>query len=298
MKQANSENCDYYRFTTPARLDKAIHTLEGIVRGITADNRVTDEELAELTSWISLHNEFIEFHPFNEIVPRLNSIINEKIVDQEMVADVLWLCDKFTDEKFYDHVTSDMQRLQGMLHGILADNVITKEELLGLEEWMEDREHLKKCWPYDEIESLIVEVLRDGKIDETEHETLLSFFREFCKGRIGKTIDPVSIDSGKSLSGICAMCPDVEFDEKTFCFTGSSEVHSRKDLAKMVENLGGKHTNNLSKKVDYLVVCSDGNDCWAYACYGRKVEKAIEMRKQGANVMLVHESDFHDSLPE
>lgn len=289
---------NYFRFTAPARLDKAIHTLEGIVRGITADNRVSDKELATLTRWIAMHREFLGHHPFNEIVPRLNFIIDNRIVDEEAVADILWLCEKFTAENFYDQVTSDMQRLQGLLHGILADNVITKDELLGLEAWMEEREHLKKCWPYDEIESLIIAVLKDGVIDDQEHEMLRAFFSDFCHGRSGKVIDPNFIDSGKSLSGVCAMCPEIEFEEKTFCFTGSSGIHSRKELAAMVESLGGRHTNNVTKKVDYLVVCSDGNQCWAYACYGRKVEKAIEMRKNGSNIMLIHELDFRDSIPE
>lgn len=34
------------------------------------------------------------------------------------------------------------------------------------------------------------------------------------------------------------------------------------------------------------------NPCWAYACYGRKVEQAIGLRKAGSQLLLVHEADF------
>lgn len=51
-----------------------------------------------------------------------------------------------------------------------------------------------------------------------------------------------------------------------------------------------------SKKVNYLVVGGEGNPCWAYACYGRKVEKAVELRRQGHPIVIVHENDFHDAV--
>ena len=50
------------------------------------------------------------------------------------------------------------------------------------------------------------------------------------------------------------------------------------------------------KRVDYLVIGADGNPCWAFACYGRKVEKAVELRKSGVRIMIIHESDFHDAV--
>ena len=56
--------------------------------------------------------------------------------------------------------------------------------------------------------------------------------------------------------------------------------------------------NSVSKKTNYLIVGDDGNPCWAYACYGRKVEKAINLRKEGAQIIIVHENDFWDEVEE
>ena len=45
----NEENAAYFRYTGPARLDKAIHTLAGMLEGITADGTVSPDELRVLS---------------------------------------------------------------------------------------------------------------------------------------------------------------------------------------------------------------------------------------------------------
>ncbi len=50
--------------------------------------------------------------------------------------------------------------------------------------------------------------------------------------------------------------------------------------------------------MNHLVVGGDGNPCCSYACYGRKVEKAIELRKTGAEIVIVHEFDLHDAIED
>jgi hypothetical protein len=56
--------------------------------------------------------------------------------------------------------------------------------------------------------------------------------------------------------------------------------------------------SSVSSKVDYLIIGADGNPCWAYACYGRKVEMAVQLRKQGSRLQLIHEHDFHDAIAD
>ena len=55
---------------------------------------------------------------------------------------------------------------------------------------------------------------------------------------------------------------------------------------------------NVTDRSDYLVIGSGGNPCWAYSCHGRKVEKAVKMRKQGHPIIIVHESDFWDAIED
>ena len=73
-----------------------MHMLEGIVRGVTLDCRLNDDELIVLSGWIGDNSEFQNKHPFTEVVPRLEHIINGSIFDEEERADILWLCQQFT----------------------------------------------------------------------------------------------------------------------------------------------------------------------------------------------------------
>lgn len=295
----NSDNAGYYRFTGPMRLDKAMHTLEGIVRGIAIDGVASNDELLLLASWLKEHEEFEDRHPFNEVLGRLREMLADHVLDEEERADILWLCDRFsTENEFFCHVTADMQRLHGMMAGIIADGQITADELLGLRSWMNDHEHLKTCWPYDELESLVSTVLKDGVVDESEHETLRNFFGDFSKyeshGRISVPLNTEEF----ALKGVCAMTPEIEFVDRTFCFTGKSERLTRKEIETHLSKIGGHFSPSVTRSIDYLIVGGDGNPCWAYACYGRKVESAVRLRKQGHRVLIVHEYDYWDAIED
>ena len=52
----------------------------------------------------------------------------------------------------------------------------------------------------------------------------------------------------------------------------------------------------MTQKTDYLIVGNEGNPCWAFSCYGRKVEKAVELRKKGSNIQIINEDDFWNAL--
>ena len=73
---------------------------------------------------------------------------------------------------------------------------------------------------------------------------------------------------------------------------------SRSKMQKTISSLGGIPVNTISRNTDYLIVGDHGNQAWAFSCYGRKVEKAIELRKGGHTIILIHEFDFNDILED
>jgi NAD-dependent DNA ligase len=140
--------------------------------------------------------------------------------------------------------------------------------------------------------------MKDQKIDPNEQALLRAFFSEFTAVMDDRTITSPVVSEGTNVVGLCAVCPEIEFSASTFCFTGASSRYTRADLAAMVERLGGTFSQNVTKTVNYLIIGADGNPCWSYACYGRKVEKAVALRKSGIHLVLVHENDFHDAVAD
>ena len=69
----------------------------------------------------------------------------------------------------------------------------------------------------------------------------------------------------------------------------------RRELAQIIEELKGIACNSVKQDPDYPVIGAGANPCWAYVCYGRKVEQAVELRKKGMKLLVVHENDFLDA---
>lgn len=291
------DNRPYFRFTGRGRLEKSINSLLGLLEGIAIDGKVTPGEVSMLRMWLEDHQDVAQRHPFNELVPAVAAAVVDGVLDDEERQDLLWLCERLRSNEFFDMVTADMQRLHALVGGIAADGEITVEEMRGLSDWLAEHEHLKTCWPYDEIETLTTKVLGDGRIDAEEQKMLMAFFTEFLAVLDERTIvSPVALGPEQTLSALCAVAPDVTFNGSAFCFTGASAKYKRAEFEALVSVLGGQPHGNVTAKLNYLVIGAEGNPCWAFACYGRKVEKAVELRKKGVRVVIVHENDFHDAV--
>lgn len=288
----------YFKFTSKARLEKSVNSLLGIVEGISADAEINAREMGFLQNWLSEHQELKSRHPFNELIPVIEQALADGVFSDEERQDILWLCERLSSTNYFDKVTADIQRLHAMVGAIASDGRILEGELRGLSSWLSDHDHLKTCWPYDEIESLITKTMSDGKIDEAEHRQVHGFFSEFIALFDNRTIVSPVLTEGHGLSGLCAVCPEIAIADSTFCFTGESSKYSRAEFSDLVGSLGGQTLSGVSSKLNYLVIGTDGNPCWAYACYGRKVEKAVELRKQGKRIVIVHENDFHDAVAD
>jgi hypothetical protein len=288
----------YFMFTAKSRLDKSINSLLGIVEGIAVDKVINEAEVTFLNLWVDDHRDVRKCHPFNELLPVVAKALEDAILSEEERQDILWLCDRLRSTEYYDMVTADVQRLHGVLGGIVADGVLTADELTGLSDWLEDHAHLNGCWPYDEVDSMLTKVMADKKISKAEHRRLMEFFAEFTAILDTRTIRSPRITKGQTIGGLCAVCPKIEIPHRSFCFTGESLKYTRRELSDVVLAHGGRVLTSVSPNLDYLIIGANGNSCWAYACYGRKVEKAVELRKQGARLLLVHENDFHDAVAD
>jgi hypothetical protein len=280
--------------------DKAIHSLKGILLGINMDGEINQKEIGELHKWSVDHKDLITKNPFREFIVTIGAMAKNSLPTKETIEDLYWLTQKYEgDNHYYNTLTSDLQILQGLCHGILADGTIHEKEILELNKWLDNHEHLCNHYPYDEIRSLLLSVLSDGIIDEEEKRTLKAYFNQFIKLHDSATIAEIKADIAEvEISGLCTSDPNVIFPGKTFCITGVLKRGSRADLQNDIKNLGGLITETINNKTDYLVVGDNGNSAWTFSCYGRKVEKAVTLRKEGHKIMLIHEFDFGDIVDD
>lgn len=294
----HTDHSEYLRFTSKSQLEKSVNSLLGLVTGIAVDSSINAREVEFLRTWLREHVDVADSHPYSELIPVVNAALLDGVLTEDEKDDILWLCENLRSTKYVDYVTADMQRLHAMLGGVASDGIISEPELRRLSSWLSEHQHLAKCWPYDEVCSLVSVVLADGKVDQDEQRMLMAFFSEFTAVLDDRTISNPFFQSDMSITGLCAVCPEINFEGSTFCFTGASERFTRSEFSNLVLRFGGNVVNGVSKKVDYLVIGGEGNPCWAFACYGRKVEKAVSLRREGARLLIVHENDVWDAIAD
>jgi len=188
--------------------------------------------------------------------------------------------------------------LAGLAAGLVADNVVTQDEAVFLKNWIEGNlAHLD-----DPVINLLYRrlssMLADGKLDAEESTDLLGMLRGLggvCDTAASFGAPPEAISRPTDLP-LCAPPPLLCFEGKNFVFTGIMAFGPRKDCQQLVADRGGILGGAVSKKVDYLIVGSVGNEQWRHASYGTKILKAVELREAGAPIAIVSEDHWQNAV--
>lgn len=289
------EHINRTAFTRRQRSDVMLATLRGSIEGITADRKINAIEHGHLLKWLEHHADLGMHSPYGELFTHIQNALDDLVLTSEEKEEILAGIDAIGRPQYYDSLTTGLQELQAMVAAIAVDREVNIEEVNGLRGWLSDHDSLKSHWPYDEVDTLVTQVLRDRRIDEVEHEQLKAYFAAFrVDGRsIGDL--PTSVKTGEALF---STEPDIQFEDRTFCLTGASKRATRRKINECIEQAGGCPIGNVTNDLHYLIVCDGGNQAWAFSCYGRKVESAIEVRRSGGTLVLVRENDLWDGLAD
>lgn len=177
--------------------------------------------------------------------------------------------------------------LIGISKALVADGVVSEPEAEFLAQWLKENRNRAQCWPYDVIDARVQRMLADGVIDEAERKELFELLRDVVGGK------PVAknIASFATTLPLTKPLPEIIIPDHSFCFTGKFAFGQRKDCAKAVEQAGGLVHDNITQRLDYLVIGMIGSADWAQSTFGRKIEKAV-----GYSLCIVGEDDWANTL--
>ena len=74
------------------------------------------------------------------------------------------------NSSYYAAITSSIQFLSGLVHGLMADGELGDKEIFKLKSWMESNDFLAGTYPFDEINSLRYTVLADLVVTKEDRE--------------------------------------------------------------------------------------------------------------------------------
>lgn len=182
----------------------------------------------------------------------------------------------------YSSNTKSLQVLQGILIGIIADNLLTESEVLALKSWLNQNRNLAGNYPYDRVFEIIEDALSDDIVEQKELDEMLALFH--------KLTSPIKECScGQNISMI---------EGKLFCLTGEFEYGERKEVEALIEASGGVCRSSVTGKTDFLIIGAYESENWSCGNYGTKIKKALELQEKGKNIQIIKEKDFFKILQE
>ena len=183
-----------------------------------------------------------------------------------------------------------VNELLGIARGLIADGVVTNDEAEYLLKWLAANREVTDNPVIRLLYERIDQILSDGVLKDDEAADLLEALTQFTGGdfELGEALK----SSGLPL---CDPPPDVSFSGRRFCFTGTFAFGSRNDCEKAVMQHGGA-VGSLTRQTQFLVIGAYATESWIHSTYGRKIERAVEMRENGHPIAIIAESHWAGHL--
>jgi NAD-dependent DNA ligase len=179
----------------------------------------------------------------------------------------------------------------GIAHGMMADGAINQAEVEYLQRWLDARAHVTSNPVVRVLRDRIALIMADGIMDAEEAKDLMSTLTAF----VGGELEDGELTKSTSLP-LCAPAPSpMSFYGAPICFTGTFAFGTRKDCEAAVIPLGAV-PGNLNARTQYLVVGAYATESWAQSAFGRKIEKAVEMRAEGKPIRIVGEAHWVEQM--
>lgn len=188
------------------------------------------------------------------------------------------ICDRQVDE------------LIGLARGLVADGLINKAEAEYLQKWLVAHADVTDNPIVANLRGRVDQMLADNIFDADEAAELFDTLEKFSGSdfELGEVLKSTSLP-------LDVPSPQLSCDGTCFCFTGTFAYGSRAECESAVEGLGAK-AGSLTKNTDYLVIGIYATESWMHSAYGRKIERAVEMKREGVPIAIVGETHWSDFI--
>ncbi|HOV98212.1 MAG TPA: BRCT domain-containing protein [Bacteroidota bacterium] len=262
--------------------NKIASSLIGILSGLTVDNELSDTEIFFLQNW--LDNQDVKRGDLYDIYEEINIILQDGIItSEEREGLILMLNDCIEYSPRIIDTDSSINEFIGFLKGITGDNEISQEEFSKLRDYLSKYNHILNKWPFDLLYQAINDILHDNNISKSELMELCSLIQQVTGTSFTKY--------GDAIGGATTMfdAPVPTFSEKNVCLTGQFISGTRSAIKKQIESLGAILQENVTLKTDILIIGTLSSRDWIHTSTGRKIEKAIELKKSGHDLIITNE---------
>lgn len=193
--------------------------------------------------------------------------------------------------------TNEMRRscgaLLGIIQGILSDQQLNDQEVAFLRDWLTNNEAIATAWPGDVVLDQVQQILADGIITPEERAHLASVLQDLVGGKLDELAEATHVTT-LAIDQV----DGIEFLERRFCLTGDFVFGPRATCEQAIALRGGVVQAGITKKLDYVVIGGLGSPEWKHGSFGTKIEKAIEYKRSGLPIVIIHEDAWAAALSQ
>lgn len=189
-----------------------------------------------------------------------------------------------------NNVSKAIDQLSGLCTGMLADGVVNDAEAKFFYDWVSKFACYEPIWPFTDILERLTKIFSDGRIDDDEREELAETMRQI-------TGHGIYAEPGQTFSSelpLDSPAPaNIVFPGNEFVPTGRFAYGTRCKVAEAIAARQGIPKDGFpSHSTRYLIIGIFASRDWYYATYGRKIERAVELRSQGQAISIISEEHW------
>ena len=197
-----------------------------------------------------------------------------------------------------NNISKAFDRLIGLCIGILADGELNRHEAIFFREWVDQIAELEPIWPFPEISNELNNIYSNGE-SEAEQTCLVKQLIEKILGSDHGSDKSIQDSYSSDLPLNSPPPSKIVFEGSQFVLTGRFEFGTRAKVIDKIEELKGCFKDGFpNKETNYLVIGSHVSRDWLYTSYGRKIERAIELRNDGHPIVIISEAQWKENIDE
>ncbi len=194
-----------------------------------------------------------------------------------------------------NNLSKAFDQLAGVCKGILCDGVVSDDEARFFHEWVKAHTTSETPWPFGEILARLETIFADGVVDEEEREDLAAIMREIVGGGTDGNV-ALAEDTATALPLDNPAPAVVDFTGREFCVTGKFAFGGRTKVVEAIKARGGTFNDTPRHGTQYLVIGFFASKDWKFSSYGRKIQRALELRDNPGGIQIVAEEHWKSFL--
>ena len=268
--------------------EKAAFGLRGLLQGVVADEKLVSQELLFLDTW--LRGQQLHDGDVVDLLDIIGDILENGIITTEELNELHGLINDVIEygQAASAELEASINELLGLISGIVADGKVNEAEFHKLNEWLLKNDHVINHWPANEIAERIRYILADSLVDDGELADLQTTLKQMC----GHDFEESGTADGGVAEVFSVEIGEFEHTDLNMCFTGKFVCGTRTSVEKSATDRGAKIVKNVTKKLDVLVIGTLASRDWRFASHGRKIEKALQLQRDGAPLIILSERQW------